>query len=228
MGFIEETGAAQFLRDVRVTAIYEGTNGIQAMDLVARKMADEGEAAFRLMEEVEATAEAARAVLPDLAHATCAAAETLREATEVLLAQPMETRFAGAVPYLRAFALVLGAHAHLRAALAEQAEAAAPGPRSRLARVFIARILPQHGALLAEMREGGGGAGGAEPGRSRAVSAAESAAESAGIRYPFPLAPGRGGGDPHRGGRAVVSPAAADGARTTSISMRWKRRTAGR
>jgi acyl-CoA dehydrogenase len=46
MGFIEETGAAQFLRDVRVTAIYEGTNGIQAMDLVGRKMADGGEAAF--------------------------------------------------------------------------------------------------------------------------------------------------------------------------------------
>ncbi|TMV78983.1 acyl-CoA dehydrogenase [Thioclava sp. BHET1] len=154
MGFIEETGAAQFLRDVRVTAIYEGTNGIQAMDLVARKMADEGEAAFRLMEEVEATAEAAREALPDLAHATWAAAETLREATEVLLAQKMEARFAGAVPYLRAFALVLGAHAHLRAALAEQGQSGAPGPRSRLARVFIARILPQHGALLAEMREG--------------------------------------------------------------------------
>ncbi|MGR3709539.1 MAG: acyl-CoA dehydrogenase family protein, partial [Alterinioella nitratireducens] len=44
MGFIEETGAAQYLRDVRVTAIYEGTNGIQAMDLVARKMMDGGAA----------------------------------------------------------------------------------------------------------------------------------------------------------------------------------------
>ena len=138
----------------RLPGAPEGTNGIQAMDLVARKMADEGEAAFRLMEEVEATAEAARAVLPDLAHSTWAAAETLREATEVLLSQPMETRFAGAVPYLRAFALVLGAHVHLRAALAEQAEAGAPGARSRLARVFIARILTQHGALLAEMGEG--------------------------------------------------------------------------
>ncbi|MEC8794695.1 MAG: acyl-CoA dehydrogenase family protein, partial [Pseudomonadota bacterium] len=53
MGFIEETGAAQYARDVRVTAIYEGTNGIQAMDLVGRKMMDGGEAAYRLLEEVE-------------------------------------------------------------------------------------------------------------------------------------------------------------------------------
>ncbi len=61
MGFIEETGAAQFGRDVRVTAIYEGTNGIQAMDLVGRKLADGGEAAMRLLDEVQAGAEAARA-----------------------------------------------------------------------------------------------------------------------------------------------------------------------
>ena len=58
MGFVEETGAAQFLRDVRITPIYEGTNGIQAMDLVGRKMMDGGEAAFRLLDEVQASAEA--------------------------------------------------------------------------------------------------------------------------------------------------------------------------
>ncbi len=75
MGFIEETGAAQYLRDVRVTTIYEGTNGIQAMDLVGRKLADGGEAAFRLLDEVEAGAEAARAQLPDLAGDVWAAAE---------------------------------------------------------------------------------------------------------------------------------------------------------
>ena len=58
MGFIEETGAAQYARDVRVTAIYEGTNGIQSMDLVGRKMMDGGEAAQRLLDEIEANAEA--------------------------------------------------------------------------------------------------------------------------------------------------------------------------
>ena len=52
MGFVEETGAAQYLRDVRITPIYEGTNGIQAMDLVGRKMMDGGEMATRMIEEV--------------------------------------------------------------------------------------------------------------------------------------------------------------------------------
>ena len=149
MGFVEETGAAQFYRDVRITPIYEGTNGIQAMDLVARKMMDGGEAAFRLLQEVQDDAEAARAALPDLAGEVWAAAETLREATEWLVAQEMNDRFAGAVPYLRAFARVLGAHFHLRAALVDR-----QGPRARLARVFIRRILPEHATLLARARDG--------------------------------------------------------------------------
>ncbi|MDP2063116.1 MAG: acyl-CoA dehydrogenase [Phaeovulum sp.] len=153
MGYIEETGAAQFYRDVRVTAIYEGTNGIQAMDLVGRKMMDSGEAAFRLLQEVEDNAEAARALVPQLAGDVWAAAETLREATELLLAQGMEDRFAGAVPYLRAFARVLGAHYHLRAAVAE----GGTGPRTALAAVYIRRLLPQYAAALAEAREGGEG-----------------------------------------------------------------------
>ena len=58
MGYVEETGVAQFYRDVRVTAIYEGTNGIQAMDLVGRKLADGGAAARALLDEVAATAAA--------------------------------------------------------------------------------------------------------------------------------------------------------------------------
>ncbi len=153
MGFIEETGAAQYLRDVRVTAIYEGTNGIQAMDLVARKMMDGGEAAFRLLEEVQADAEAARTRFPDIATPVWNAAETLREATEALVGAEMQDRFAGAVPYLRAVALVLGGHYHLRAALAE----ADDGPRARLARVFIKRLMPEYAPLLAHLREGAKG-----------------------------------------------------------------------
>lgn len=151
MGYIEETGVAQFYRDVRVTPIYEGTNGIQAMDLVGRKMMDGGEAAYRLLEELEADAEAARAVLPDLAGDLWSAAETLREATEWLTGQDMPVRFAGAVPYLRAFARVLGAHYHLRAAMAEGGK----GARTDLARVYIRRLLPMYAAHLAEARDGG-------------------------------------------------------------------------
>ncbi len=150
MGFIEETGAAQYLRDVRVTTIYEGTNGIQAMDLVGRKMMDGGEAAFRLLQEVQDGAEAARSALPDLAGDVWAAAECLRETTEWLVAQAMNDRFAGSVPYLRAFARILGADMHLRAAVADKA-------RLPLAHVAIRRLLPEYAGLLAQVREGAAG-----------------------------------------------------------------------
>ena len=147
MGVIEQTGAAQYCRDVRVTAIYEGTNGIQAMDLVGRKMSDEGRAAFRLLQEVEDAARSAREAMPDLAEAVWEAAETLREHTEWLIAQGAQDRFAGAVPYLRAFARVLGAHYHLRAALEG-------GARRSLAAVYIRRLLPQAEAAMAAARAG--------------------------------------------------------------------------
>ena len=149
MGFIEETGAAQYARDVRVTAIYEGTNGIQAMDLVARKMMDGGDAASALLDEIEAGSEAAKATHPALADAVWQAAETLRETTEWLTAQDdLNDRFAGAVPYLRAFARVLGGHYHLAAAMTGDAR------RARLATFYIERLLPEHTGLLAHVRQG--------------------------------------------------------------------------
>ena len=150
MGFIEETGAAQFLRDARILPIYEGTNGIQAMDLVGRKMDDGGEAAFRLIDEIQRGAEAARPQYADLAGDVWSASEALREGTEALLALPLNDRFAGAVPYLRAFARVLGAHAHLKAALVDP-------DREPLARVMVRRLLPEHAAHLAQVREGAAG-----------------------------------------------------------------------
>jgi len=148
MGYIEETGAAQYARDVRVTAIYEGTNGIQAMDLVARKLMDGGEAAFAILDEIEAGADAAKANQPDLANAVWNAAASLRETTEWLVEQDLTDRFAGAVPYLRAFARVLGGHAHLAAAMSGGAA------RMRLATFYIKRLLPEHSSLLAHTREG--------------------------------------------------------------------------
>ena len=150
MGFIEETGAAQYSRDVRVTAIYEGTNGIQAMDLVARKMMDGGEAAFLLLEEIQACAEGARATLPALAEPVWQATESLRETTEWLVAQQdPNVRFAGAVPYLHAFARVLGGYLHLKAALADQG-----GPRQALAGFYVKCLLPEHLGLLAHAQAG--------------------------------------------------------------------------
>ncbi|WP_204115676.1 acyl-CoA dehydrogenase [Shimia biformata] len=151
MGFIEETGAAQFCRDVRVTAIYEGTNGIQAMDLVGRKLMDKGEAANLILDEIEEHAETARGTMPELAEPVWQATETLREGVEWMLEQgDMNERFAGAVPFLRAFARVLGGHFHLKAAMAEGGD----GPRTRLARFYVNRLLPEHAGLLAHATEG--------------------------------------------------------------------------
>ncbi|MFW2541006.1 acyl-CoA dehydrogenase [Primorskyibacter sp. 2E107] len=152
MGFIEETGAAQFLRDVRVTSIYEGTNGIQAMDLVGRKLMDGGEAAFRLLDEMETAAEAARDAMPALAEPVWQACETLRETVEALVAMKPAERFAGAVPFLRGFARVLGGHYHLKAAMAQPG-----GARERLACFYIERLLPEHAGLFAHAKVGDAG-----------------------------------------------------------------------
>jgi alkylation response protein AidB-like acyl-CoA dehydrogenase len=154
MGFIEETGAAQYVRDVRVATIYEGTNGIQAMDLVARKLSDGGEAMNALLDEIEEQAEGARGTLPDLAEPVWQASETLREAVDWMAGQSdLNERFAGSVPFLRAFARVLGGHHHLAAAIAEGGK----GRRSTLARFYIERLLPEHAGLCAHATAGADG-----------------------------------------------------------------------
>lgn len=154
MGYVEETGAAQYARDVRVTAIYEGTNGIQAIDLVTRKLLDGGEAAFRLFDEIESGAEVARPCCTNHARKIWQATENLLEATEWLIAQEdMADRLAGATPYLRAFARVLGAHLHMRAGMGEHGI----GPRTTLMRYYVDRMLPECDALLAEARCGASG-----------------------------------------------------------------------
>jgi len=152
MGCIEEAGASQFLRDVRVTAIYEGTNGIQAADLVGRKMADGGDAARALLIEVLTHAEGAE--LPDLAMPVAEAARAMLAAIDDLLAMDQVDRLAGSVAFLQAFALVLGGHFHLRAALAERRATPELIRRQALARVFIRRLMPGHVAHLAALRDG--------------------------------------------------------------------------
>jgi hypothetical protein len=133
MGYIEETGVAQFVRDARVSAIYEGTTGIQAMDLVGRKMMDGGAAIFALLDEAAAVAEASGALGDPLTETVGA----LRAATTDMLARDMNDRFGGSVAYLQAFARVMGAVYHLRAA--QSAEPA----RVALARVYLSRVLPE-------------------------------------------------------------------------------------
>jgi alkylation response protein AidB-like acyl-CoA dehydrogenase len=152
MGVIEETGVAQFCRDVRVTSIYEGTNGIQALDLVGRKMADGGAAAFALMDQIAGVAALAGDELAgdELGGALGQANAALRAATQVLRAQDAQDRAAGAVGYVRAFARILGASLHLKAAMADPA-------RRPLAAFYIQRLLPDYAALLAQAKVGAKG-----------------------------------------------------------------------
>ena len=137
MGYIEETGAAQYLRDVRVAAIYEGTNGIQAMDLVGRKLSDGGDAAFALMDEINA-----------MDHPALRAAVTeLRHVTDWLVEQPLNERFAGAVHYLAAFARIIGSWTHLKGARAG-------GKHAKLAQIYVSRALPEAMAELGKVSLG--------------------------------------------------------------------------
>jgi len=147
MGYIEETGAAQFYRDARVTAIYEGTNGIQAMDMVGRKLMDGGTAAFAILAEIGLTAGMAEESAPDLAAFLAGAEMSLNATVHWMLDAPMNDRFAGAVPFLRAFALTLGGHYMLRAGLVDSGQ-------MPLARFHIRQLMQQVDALCHAAREG--------------------------------------------------------------------------
>lgn len=103
MGYVEETGAAQHLRDARILPIYEGTNGIQAMDLVGRKTArDQGLGAMELIKDLHPVLrEAGDAGLPVIAESLSASLADLKEAVEVLLAGATDENWAtpGAVAH---------------------------------------------------------------------------------------------------------------------------------
>ena len=207
MGFIEETGAAQYSRDVRVTAIYEGTNGIQAMDLVGRKMADGGEAAHRLLDEIEAGAEAARADCCPIWRRPVwdggrGAARGHRVAGRA--GRPERAQFAGAVAYLRAFARVLGGHVHLASAL-RRGRRRAPHPAGGvLHRPAAARACRAAGRGAGRGRRGLGG-------QRRGPGGMMDGAPGE-IRYPFAEAPGEGAATEVAPGHPVDAAAAADGA----------------
>ena len=128
MGFIEETGAAQHLRDARILPIYEGTNGIQARDLVGRKVAkDGGETMLALVAEMRALAEEMKAAPGDdlaaIRAGVLAAMEALEDATK-WVAQSVKadlvTALAGSVPFLRLAGTALGGWLLARSALVAQ------------------------------------------------------------------------------------------------------------
>jgi alkylation response protein AidB-like acyl-CoA dehydrogenase len=126
MGFIEETGAAQHWRDARIAPIYEGTNGIQAADLVARKIGrDGGEAARIFLSELETLAPALAGGggkhLPAIGQRFAGGLAALRAATDAIAAHQVHrpaAAAAAAVPYLRLFGIVAAGYLMGKAALA--------------------------------------------------------------------------------------------------------------
>jgi alkylation response protein AidB-like acyl-CoA dehydrogenase len=176
MGFIEETGAAQHYRDARIAQIYEGTNGIQAIDLVTRKVPLAGGAAVRAyIDELRETVDAVKAANDP---AFGAAGERLAEATDSLahatewmlaaLAARPDAALAGATTYLRLFASAAGG-----CMLADEALAAArhagdngvdkPG-RFAIARFFAENLVAAAPALARVVTEGADAVLAAEPG----------------------------------------------------------------
>ena len=152
MGFIEETGAAQHLRDARITTIYEGTTGIQAGDLVGRKIAREGGATARQWisvlkkfdsELAQSASADIRAIRPPFA----AGVQAVSDGVDFIVAnagKDVKAVFAGAAPFLRLMGIVAGGWQMGRAALAAEKKIAS-GDRGFLeAKIATARFYADH------------------------------------------------------------------------------------
>jgi hypothetical protein len=130
MGYVEETGAAQHLRDARITTIYEGTTGIQANDLIGRKIAREKGATAQGVIAMMKTTDGQLAEAPGIDFSAIRAAlsegvKALDEATGWIVAtysSDVKAASAGAVPFLKLFGIVAGGWQMARAALAAQAK----------------------------------------------------------------------------------------------------------
>ncbi len=167
MGYVEETGAAQHYRDARIAAIYEGTNGIQALDLVTRKVPLEGGKTVELyideLRHLVTSVQSSNAPeFGETATRLREAVDSLERTNRWLLAQKAsDAALAGATPYLRLFGNTAGG-----CMLAEQALAslrAGDGiARTVLARFFAENIAVQANGLERSVTEGAGGITGAQ------------------------------------------------------------------
>ena len=160
MGYIEETGAAQHYRDARIAAIYEGTNGIQAIDLVTRKLPLAGGATVAAyLDELRATVAAVKASNAPAFGETAArlgeAVDSLARATQWLLAQKSsDAALAGATPYLRLFGQAAGGCMLAEQPLAALRDSGDAPSRTALARFFAENIAVQGTGLERGITEG--------------------------------------------------------------------------
>jgi alkylation response protein AidB-like acyl-CoA dehydrogenase len=152
MGFVEETGAAQHYRDVRIAPIYEGTNGIQAADLVNRKLPMQGgEVLAALIADIRAEA-GDDAALMDLVGRVEAVARWMlgNEATP-------EDRLAGSYPLLTMLSVAVAGWLMARQARAATGDAPFEAMKRAVARFFLGRIVPEAAGLEASARSGARG-----------------------------------------------------------------------
>ncbi len=168
MGYVEETGAAQFLRDARIAPIYEGTNGIQALDLVGRKLNQDGGMHWRaVFTDIRATIKAlgASAALKGLAPYLDDALAAANTSTVWLIgANNPDDIAAGATPYLRMMGITLGGWLLARQALVAESQINAGlgdagflNAKIATARFFAEQILPQAAALSGPVTRGAAG-----------------------------------------------------------------------
>jgi alkylation response protein AidB-like acyl-CoA dehydrogenase len=183
VGFVEETGAAQYLRDARITPIYEGTTGIQANDLIGRKLArDGGRAAQAVIADMRSAAAAATAAakaaapgaapnLAEIAAALAGGVDALERAVRYVVetyGQDIRSVSVGAVPLLKLFGIVSGGWQMLRSASIAQQRLAAPGGagadsgfhRAKIAtaRFYADHVLSQAAGLAHSIVHGAAGA----------------------------------------------------------------------
>ena len=165
MGYIEETGACQYLRDARIAPIYEGTTGIQAADLVDRKLAmDQGAAMAELTKDMRSLqAELEGAELAALRESLAAGVQALDQATQWLLqtsGHDPHAALTASGSYLMLVGYVCGGWQMARAGRAAQAKLAAGedavfyGAKLATARFYTDQILPKADALLKAVRSG--------------------------------------------------------------------------
>jgi hypothetical protein len=160
MGYIEETGAAQHFRDARIAAIYEGTNGIQALDLVTRKLPlDGGNTVAAYLGELRRSAAEVKAsnapAFGETAARLTESIDALERATQWLLAQKNSpSALAGATPYLRLFATAAGGSLLAEQALASLRQSTDGAARVALARFFAENLCTQSAGLERSVTEG--------------------------------------------------------------------------
>jgi alkylation response protein AidB-like acyl-CoA dehydrogenase len=160
IGYVEETGIAQRWRDSRIAPIYEGTNGIQAIDLVARKLPRDGGAWIKsLMGEMSETAQArsGQAAVGTSADALGEALDHLGSATDWMLqriGQAPRDALAGAEAYLELLAVTVGGWLMVRRA--QLPDGGSPATTAAEARCYAVEVLTSTAGLLARATAGAG------------------------------------------------------------------------